>query len=177
MFDFFGWIAQGIAGFLNIPIAIVTALLSLFLTFGGCSYQEGTGGIFDKSEAQKKLSCKYNPWSGTMDWAFFSNDGTGLTASRLYAKSGDKEFEATDVVITDKNVEVRGADANTMEVQWIGATAYTKAHWDGAIGLATQIAGPLSQWMKDNPKDAQKPDIVRGVVEMFAKQAVSAGGQ
>jgi len=151
-------------------------LLAMAILVGsGCSYKEGTGGIFDKSEPQKKLSAQYNPWSQTMDWSFFSNDGTGLTAKRLYAKSGDKEFEATDVVISDKSIENRNADAATLGVQWSGASQLATAHWNGAIGLAAAIAPALTEWVKAHPASAQNPDILRGVVESLAKDVVTKG--
>lgn len=157
------------------PVQIAFAILLFLFGSSGCSYKEGTGGIFDKSEPQKKLSAAYNPWSQTMDWSFFSNDGTGLTASKLYAKSGDKEFEALDVVIADKSVETRTADAATLGVQWSGASQLATAHWNGAIGLATAIAPTLTEWVKAHPQSAKNPDILRGVVESMAKDAIKVG--
>ena len=174
MTQFFDAFIAFLSTYFNIPIVIFTAFLALF-GISGCSYKEGTGGIFDKSEPQKKLSAAYNPWSQTMDWSFFSNDGTGLTATRLYAKSGDKEFEATDVVISDKSVDNRNADAVTLGVQWSGASQLATAHWNGAIGLATAIAPALTEAIKSDPTLLEKPSILRAVVESLAKDAVANG--
>lgn len=151
---------------------VVSFMLALVLA-AGCSYKEGTGGIFDKSEPQKKLSTRYNPWTQMVEWYFFSNDGTELYADELYAKSGDKEFRAVNVKITNKAVEVRGADATVLGVQWAGATAYTKAWLDGIAGVAAQVVPAFNAWAAAHPQSARDPDIVQGVFVGLVKDALA----
>lgn len=82
--------------------------------FGGCA--QGVAPLWSKKDAQKRLTAHYNPWTGMVEWDFFSNDGTELSADELYGKAGDKEFRATNVHITNKAVELTDADARVLEV-------------------------------------------------------------
>jgi len=119
---------------------------------GACGM--GTAPIW--SQANPETRMEFDPIS--RKFVFYSNDGRGLTADRLEAKSsGGAEFNADGLVITERSVENRIGNVEQMKI----GVEMTKAVVDGipaivqAAGVAVKPFAPMNARPVDNPMQSQ----------------------
>lgn len=169
-------INQIINNILAIPTQFLFWVLFILFGAGGCS--QGAIQWYEKSEPQTIFALRYNPFTGVVEPYFASNDGRTITfdeASGSRGADGVFTFVIKNFNTTERSVENRGAAA-IQDTAWFGgASQLATAHWNGATALATAIAPTLTEWVKAHPQSAKNPDILRGVVDSLAKEAVTNG--
>lgn len=156
---------------------LAAILLFLGFTLPGCSFQEGTGGIWDKSEPQTKF--EISPVSKKM--RYFSNEGRSakVELAEIEKKENGWKFKVEGLVLNEKNVEIRGADKEVLAGQWTGSAQLATAHWEGAKNLVVPVftaAMPaVTEYIKAHPASAKDPSILQGVLKSAMDQVISGG--
>lgn len=144
----------------------VLKLCPFLIFFGSCvtGCSQGTEQWFEKANPQTSIKVAYNPWSQTFDVDAFSNDGRSIHADELQAKSGDKEFTAKNLHVTERSVENRQANVAQIEASGQAVAAVATANWTGfteAIKAAAPIAAPYLQGMAAAKlAKAQRPGLI-----------------
>lgn len=113
---------------------LLTALV-VGLCAGSAGCQFGTSPVWSTANPTKEFEMGYDPWSNTYKAKYRDNAGGKLKAKEIYAKTGDKEFRATNVEIADESVNNRDANVDQMKA----GTAMTEAAFKGASELASSI--------------------------------------
>ena len=144
----------------------VLKLCPFLIFFGSCvtGCTRGSSQWFENANPQTSIKVAYEPLSQTYSVDAFSNDGRAIHADELHAKSGDKEFTAKNLHVTERSVENRQANVAQIEASGQAVANVATANWTGfteAIKAAAPIAAPYLQGMAAAKlAKAQRPGLI-----------------
>lgn len=150
------------------PLRFFVAALLLSLCVAaplGC--QRGVAPVWSTANPQKSFDVGYDPWSGTYRISGFANDGTGVEGENLELTTPKGSFKAKKLVLTERSVENRDANADQMKA----GAEMTKAAFDGAAAVIGVVGKAFAQSV-DSVRRPPEAAIVTAKADLLSERTV-----